>query len=239
MLADHAALAGCRASVARVSLRLAAAGRGPAVSVAIPAWVKLALALRRVGSIGVPGAAQLVFAALARAAFIGVQGFARGVVIVKALRRVRIASARSISGPGESVGEVVYPLPGALAGFPLPDGFIGRKLAALAVARGEAASVQGNALLVGGRVVIEPGGAGVFVAVGGEAKALRALALEAGHIGEGVVMAAGPVRDAWLSEQRNAAAVYVRKNAKAAAKIDDAQKRAAALADLRFMELKV
>ena len=53
-----------------------------------------------------------------------------------------------------------------------------------------------------------------------------------------VTLAAGAVRDAWLSKQRVAAANYVKKNAKAAAKISDPQRRAAALADLRFMELR-
>lgn len=212
-------LVAARPAIKSAALRLAVAGRGVALSAKI-------------------GAAVLSFAAVLRPVGVGPGHAARRVVIVKPLARVSLSGAKKGAGPGVSVGEVVQALPAALAGWPLPEGYIGRRLAALAVARGEVVQVEGNSLTVGGRVVLEPSGEAVFVATGGAVKAARALALEAGHIGEGVALAAGAVRDAWLSEQRAAAASFVRKNAKAAAKVGDAGKRAALLADLKYMELR-
>lgn len=239
MLADKGAAVGCAQGVRRGGLLIGLAGRGAAaVGLIAAASLRLAVPMRRAAFVGLQAAASLVFAARGRAVAMGPGRFGRGVTIVKALRRVEVSPARSLAGPGQSVGEVVQALPAALLAFVLPVGYIGRKLAALAVARGEGAVVVGNALIVGGRVVIEPSGVPVFVGQGGEVKAVRALALEAGHIGEGVTLAAGQVRDAWLSEQRTAAASYVRKYAKAAAKIEDDGRRAAALADLRYVELR-
>lgn len=238
MLADHAAKIGPAARVARGALRFRSVAMGGAGLVVRSAALRLALAMRGPGSLGSQSAARLAFAARAAVVAIGPGRTARGVRIVKDLRRVSISAARGLSGPGQSVGEVVQAMPAALAGYPLPVGFIGRKLAALAVARGEVAAVVGNTLTVGGRVVIDAGGDSVFVEASGAARALRVLALEAAGFGAGVVLAAGQVRDAWLSERRIESAAYVKKNAKAAMKIDNESRRAAALADLRFMELR-
>lgn len=238
LLVDSPVKVGAEPVIGRGALRLGNVVQVEAGTLARAASLRLAVSLRGLAGIGGQKAARLAMAARAAVLGMGPGRVARGVTIVKDLRRIDVGAARALRGPGESVGEVVHALPGALAGYPLPDGYIGRKLAALAVARGEVVSVSGNDLLVGGRVVIEASGSSVFVVAGGLVKAARALALEAGHIGEGVALAAGAVRDAWLSEQRVLAANYVKKNAKAAAKIEDAQRRAAALADLRFMELR-
>lgn len=238
LLADSPVKVPSDTAIGRGALRLGNGVRVEAGVLARAASLRLAVTLRGMLSIGEQKAARLEMAARAAFHAMGPGRTARGVTIVKALRRVEVGAARALRGPGQSVGEVVYALPGALAWYPLPDGYIGRKLAALAVARGEVVSVSGSDLLVGGRVVVEASGSSVFVVAGGLSKAARALALEAGHMGEGVALAAGAVRDTWLSEQRGLAANYVKKNAKAAAKIEDVQRRAAALADLRFMELR-
>lgn len=238
LLVDSPVRVGSGPVIGRGALRLGNVAQVEAGALVRAASLRLAVSLRGLAGIGGQKAARLAMAARAAVLVMGPGRVARGVTIVKDLRRIDVGAARALRGPGESVGEVVHALPGALAGYPLPAGYIGRKLAALAVARGEVVSVSGNDLLVGGRVVIEASGLSVFVVAGGLSKAARALALEAGHMGEGVALAAGEVRDAWLSEQRVLAANYVKKNAKAAAKIEDAQRRAAALADLRFMELR-
>ena len=239
LLADKGAAVAVAGVVRRGALHFGAAGAGPSLQGAVRVGaLRLAVKLRGVALSPVVRAAALAVAMRLRGVQVEPMKWARGVAIIKPLARLSIGAARRGPGPGSSVGEAVQALPAALAGWPLPSGYIGRKLAALAVARGEVAAVVGNALTVGGRVVIEPSGAGVFVATGGEARAVRALALEAAHVADGVVLAAGPVRDAWLSEQRAAGASYVRKNAKVAGKIADEAKRAAVLADLKFMELR-
>lgn len=237
-LADKGAAVACAAGVGRGALWLGRVA-GPSVGLVVRAgslW--LALRLRGAAVSGRIAAAALVFAALARRVGKGPESWARGVTIVKPLARVSVSAARALNGPGQSVGEVVQVLPVALRDYPLPVGRIGRKLAALAVARGETMAVVGNTLTIGGRVLIEASGSDAFIEVSGAARVMRALSLEAGHIGEGVALAVGSVRDTWLSERRIEAAAFVKKNVKAALKTEDQARRAALLADLRYMELR-
>lgn len=237
MLADGAARAGVSAHIGRGALRLASAGRGPVVGGVMAAALALSLALRRVAVGLVPSAARLVVVSPLRVSEAGPWLAARRVVVVKALRPVGIAGGRRLLRPGQSVGEVVQSLPAALAEWPLPVGYIGRKLAALALMRGEQPMIDGAAFLVGGRVLVDVSGNAVYVTDESAAKLAWALATEAAALVGGVTLAAGVTRDAWLSMRRVEAASYVRKNAKAA-RLANGDKGRALLADLRFMELR-
>lgn len=136
LLVDSPVKVGAGPVIGRGALRLGNVAQVEAGTLARAASLRLAVALRGLVGIGGQKAARLAMAARAAVLVMGPGRVARGVTIVKDLRRIDVGAARALRGPGESVGEVVHALPGALAGYPLPVGYIGRKLAALAVARG-------------------------------------------------------------------------------------------------------
>lgn len=240
-LADKGAVVGCAPLIKRGALLLGPVARRAVAAVGGIRSAALLMALRaRVAlASAAVGAAVLSFGFSGRLARSFAGHRRASLVIVKRLARVGSSAARKGAGPGESAGEVAGVLPAGWMAFPLPGEFIGKKVAALALARGEPWALAGQQLTIGGRVLIDTAGVPVFVATASAAqKVVDAAMLEAVQINGGLSMPSGSARDAWLSARRTEAAAYLKKNAKSFNNVQGAAKRAALVADLRFMELR-
>lgn len=216
-------------------------GRGPSASSGVRV-VALLLALRgrSVSASSVVRSASVQIAPIGRHVATGQSRAVARLAISARLSRLSVSPGRRVNGPGSSAGESVGVLPAVWLAFALPVSFIGKKAAALALARGEAWEVVGNALQIGGRVLIDAYGVPVFVSSqDSAAKLMKTTLSEAAALVGGISLPVGPGRDSWLSDQRISAAAYVKRYRKAHYNVGDEATRAAMVADLRFMELRV
>jgi hypothetical protein len=164
----------------------------------------------------------------------------RGLTINRRPLSPKISSLRAGRGPGPAAGEFSVPLPAVWLEMEFPAAFIGRDLAALALLRGESWALSGQVLSVGGRVLVGEVGdevlfAGAEDVEGWIADRYAELARYLGALG----LPQGARRDAVLSKYRRLAAVAVRSGAKYARGVGDDARRAALLADLRWLERRV
>lgn len=150
-----------------------------------------------------------------------------------------LAPWMSVGGPGESAGESVYALPAQWAGQVLPAAYLGESLAVLALVRGESWAFVEGALRVAGRVVLDQYGLPLVIDET-RVERWRVSRLDDAEKMLGMIwMAAGSVRDALLSERRQAVEALVRKRAKSIAGVADAAARAALVADMDFLQRAV
>lgn len=240
-LAESAKGPTAAALIKRAALLLGYHAKGPAAaSVIRSASFMLAVRARVTAAAATLRAAALSLGLAARRMQPAGGQHLASLVIVCRLGRMTAGPKRKGEGPGHSAGEFAGQLPAAWLAYPLPVDFIGKKVAALALARGEPWALAGQKITIGGRVLIDAAGSDVFAAsLAAAKKIIDAATLEAVQLAGGLSLPAGEGRDAWLSAKRAESASYLKRYGRAFVPVVVEARRVALVADLRFMELRV